>query len=266
MDKSDKKSIGSMLKMEICDTIFNLHMEDQYKITSIVILVQLGCLFVSMILTMYGIKVGIYVAIYNVLLMFIVVINNNIHDRALKKARKRQSKRIDGLIDLLINVENLEDWQIQNKLIDILELDVPKLVSPKLDNIFNETDDDLKINKFKNTLKENAYDRGLTGFKDFNEQEYCVGDIVYNPHFENYWQVQRVLKDKFSYCGLTSPYVFVLCGDLNEYVIPIDDNKDFKIISKVDDVGYADIIREFISIKLQHNLEELEEMSANEST
>ena len=72
------------------------------------------------------------------------------------------------------------------------------------------------------------------GYFDGHDREYKIGDIVYNPYFNDYWVVY---KSKPEY-NFECPYCLLLWNSEDEDVEELDTPKGFLVVCSIDEEEY----------------------------
>lgn len=89
-----------------------------------------------------------------------------------------------------------------------------------------------------------------TNIKDSTGKEYCIGDIVHNTYFGDYWLVESYNSNKYAKPYQEEcPYLLSLNGNAKDYFIDLSEPSGFKIVCRIGDTDYKGYIQEFKRIK-----------------
>ena len=212
----DREFLKSMIGFEISDMNFKHHMDNMTKLNFAIITLQLVSCFTGLLISaLTGYNVARYTAVLNIGLLIVVLLNNNISNIAWRKAKRRQ-EMIIAMNDILddkdltsedihLHFSNIRGYKIKHS-DDRLEY----LVDTWYKNIHTKKREKLK-------------------YKDADGKNYHVGDIVFNPCFGDLWLVTKLSDEDMKKFGFTIPYVLVLYGNDDEYIMEIDEPEGFKI-------------------------------------
>lgn len=94
-----------------------------------------------------------------------------------------------------------------------------------------------------------------TGYRDVEENEYQIGDIVVNPFFGDYWIVGKYSENPdIANYEEDCPYYLAQYGDPDLYFIDLDEPAGFKIIERKGTDRYEVALKEINEIaKTLHN-------------
>jgi len=88
-----------------------------------------------------------------------------------------------------------------------------------------------------------------TGYRDAEEKEYQVGDIVVNPFFGDYWIVGKYADDEnMKQYEDECPYYLCQYGDPDLYFMDLDEPAGFKIVERKGTAQYNIILKELNEI------------------
>lgn len=88
-----------------------------------------------------------------------------------------------------------------------------------------------------------------TGYRDAEEKEYQVGDIVVNPFFGDYWIVCKYAEDEnMKQYEDECPYYLCQYGDPDLYFMDLDEPAGFKIVERKGTAQYNMILKELNEI------------------
>ena len=223
MEDKNRKFFKSLLGMEISDMTFKHHMEHQNNLNIAIISFQLLLCISSLILSaLTNINFSKYSACINVTLLLVVMVNNAISRRAWDKARNKQDKII-ALLDILDDTDiSFEDLHLHFS--HIRGYNVPH-TDKRFENLMQDWYSPLNKKK-----------REKLEYKDADGKNYHIGDIVFNPCFEDMWWVKKLSEEDMKKFGFTIPYVLVLYGNEDEYIMEIDEPVGFKIECTPNDI------------------------------
>ena len=81
-------------------------------------------------------------------------------------------------------------------------------------------------------------------FKDMNNREYKIGDIVLNHFFGDYWTVKKYDKDQEVDCL----YYLSLYDNDDYYTTDLDTVDSFEIIKSINEEGYNELLEKIRKI------------------
>jgi len=211
-----KEFLKSMIGFEISDMNFRHHMDSTTTLNFAIIVIQLIACFIGLLFSAFtDYNIARYTAVLNLGLLIIVLLNNKISNIAWRKAKRRQ--------EMIIAMNDVLDDK------DLTTEDIYLHFSNIKGYKIKHTDDRLEY--LVNTWYKNVHTkkREKLKYKDANDKNYHVGDIVYNPCSGDLWLVEKLSEEDMKKFGFTIPYVLVLYGNDDEYIMEIDEPEGFKI-------------------------------------
>ena len=219
------------IDIEVGDILFNLHMKETFKVCRFIIYFQLVLCIVSVIcwLLFKNSYVSKVCSVTNIVLCIVTAYTCWVGTNEWRTA-KNKYKKISALLSLI--VDDMEDNDRDINISALLGLNIP-----------TQNEDEYKYLKF---WYSNIGRFELCGkYKDIEDKQYQVGDIVLNQALGDIWLVEKLNDKEIAEYKVDNKYVLSLYGNRDVDCISIDEPYGFKIICRTDDYDYIKYIQLF---------------------